>query len=217
MTQAMLPEFGDDATRVAGYTEPNHEVFARIFSPLSLPGGAHLKWSTASAAVDVHLSGTTRWDELDLSSRARGVDIGVPQQGAIDRRTVEELVRVLGGRTRYAHRTHFALWQGYGGEIDSQLHDESVLIPPGGLSYLCDGSFRLFTAELAWAQTRCHQRGFRFPVAVWPADEAFTLATALYQDSYYLSSDRRTLTLLQDAGVDALEISRDELLPSTGD
>lgn len=217
VTGVRFPHFGTDAARVAGYTEPGHEVFARVFSPLLFSAGTYAKWSAASASVGVELVGTTRWEEVCLAGRARGVDVGRPQQGTVDERTVEALISVLGARTQRARGTYFALWQGYAGEIDPQLYRESVLIPPSGDNYLFDGSFRLFHADLAWARTRCYEKRRRFPVAVWPADRSFVLATALYQDSYYLSADRRTLALLQEAGLDALEISREELLPSTGD
>jgi hypothetical protein len=145
------------------------------------------------------------------------VDIGVPQQGCIDERTVKDLIGVIRDRTRRADITHYALWEGYAGEIDSSLREQSEPIPAGEGHYLRDGSFRLFTSDLAWARSRCRERGYRFPVAVWPHDKAFTLASWLYQDSYYLSSDRETLALLQAAGLDVLQIAREDLLPSTGD
>lgn len=211
-----LPYFGQDVARVAGYTEPSHDVYSRIFSPLMLAGGKPLKWSRASALVGVQLLATTRWDELELASHGHAIDIGGPQQGTVDKSTVDAVIQVVGHKVR-SERAYFALWQGYAGELNPQLERESVLIPPHGENYLCDGSFRLFSAELVWARTRCYERRYHFPVAVWPEDRAFTLATALYQDSYYMSSDREVLALLQEAGVDALEISRDELLPSIGD
>jgi hypothetical protein len=204
-------------TRVAGYTEPHHEVVARIFVPLSMADGGYLTWSGAARSLGIDLTATTRWDELADAARARGVDIGVPQQGCIDERTVKDLIGVIRDRTRRPDVTHYALWEGYAGEIDSSLREQSEPIPAGEGHYLRNGSFRLFTSDLAWARSRSRERGYRFPVAVWPHDKAFTLASWLYQDSYYLSSDRETLALLQAAGLDALQIAREDLLPSTGD
>lgn len=211
-----FPEFGQDPSQVSGYTARNHEVFSRIFSPLVLGHQAFLPWSAAAASVGLELRATTHWDELQAAARTHQVNVGRLQQGTVDESTVRALVQALDRGTGTAS-TYFALWRGYGGEVDRQLTAESVSIPPDGRNYLCDGSFRLFKSELAWAQTRCYEQGYRFPVAIWSEDHVFVLATALYQDSYYLSSDRRTLGRLQEAGVDALEIDRNGLLPSTGD
>jgi hypothetical protein len=211
-----LSRFDADVSLVAGYTEPRHAVFARVFVPLIVAEGRYLPWSAAASAVGVELVGTTHWDELRLAAEARAVDIGTPQQGTVDASTINALMRVLAqaGSTRMSH---FALWEGYAGEIDASIHDQSTGIPQGVGHYLLDGSYRVFTGELGWAETRCAENGYRFPVAVWPDDGSFALASARYQDSYYLSADQQTLSLLQRAGVDALEITRDEPLPSTGD
>lgn len=132
MTQVTFPNFGKDTARVAGYTDADHEVFARVFSPLSLPGGSYLKWSVAAASVGIELSATTRWYEIDAASRVLEISIGWPQQGTLDEESVDVLIRVLTDRAQHASSTHFVLWQGYGGEIDRQVYEESVLIPSSG-------------------------------------------------------------------------------------
>jgi hypothetical protein len=116
-----------------------------------------------------------------------------------------------------ATQTRFALWEGYAGEIDAPLHDATVPVPATGQGFLCRGSYRLFTARLDWVLTRTDQQHFHFPAAIWPTDRFFVLASALYQDSLYLSCSRETFTTARAAGLDLLEIDPDMSLPSRGD
>jgi hypothetical protein len=127
---------------------------------------------------------------------------------------VRALVDVLGTLTRTPHTTHFALWSGFADEVSS-LRERSRPIPATGDNFLADGSFIEVIDDLSWAVMRSDEDGHRFPVAMWPADGAFVVATAPYHDSLYLSADVATVGALRTRGVDVVVIDRDAGLPST--
>lgn len=213
-----LPGFDPDTSKVSGFTEPGHEVYARLFLPFELCGTRqYLLWRVAAEQAGLPLGALTTWDDLQQAA-GRNPAWELPR-ATIDDTTARALVKALARQSRdgAAAPTWFALWEGYTGEIDASLRDVTTLIPATGQTFLCDGSYHLLTARLDWALTRTRHRRVHFPAAIWPTDRSFVLATALYQDSFYLSCSRETFATLQAAGLDLLEIDPDVPLPSRGD
>ena len=213
-----LPGFGWDTSKVSGFTEPGHEVNARLFLPLARQGAQqYVPWRVASEQVGLSFGALTTWDELVRA--ADGDPAWEIPRGTVDDATARALTGALARPSTdgAAVSAWFALWEGYAGEIDTSLHDATTPIPATGQNFLCDGSYRLLTAPLGWALTRTDQQRLHFPVAVWPADRSFVLASAIYQDSFYLSCSRETFTVVRAAGLELLEIDPDMPLPSRGD
>lgn len=212
MTVTELPAFGLDPALVAGYTEPGHEVYARVFLPLGISGTErYLPWSQVAEQVGIPLSPTLTAYTLLAAGAGGGARWELPS-GILDLATAQALVRALARESAAGHEAGFAVWEGYGGDMVSALLDASAPIPAAGLNYLQDGSFRLVHQDLAWLLPRLYPH--RAPVAFWTADHRTVLAGPLYLDSYYLSGDRATLTALRDADLDVLEIDRNTPLPA---
>ena len=212
MTGPELPAFGPDPTRIAGYTEPGHEVCARVFLPLEISGTERYRpWSQAARQAGIPLSPTLTGYTL-LSAGTGGTPRWELPSGILDIATAQALVRALTRDSTAGHEARFAVWEGYGGDIDPALHDVSAPIPATGQCYLQDGSFHLVHQDLAWLLPRLHPH--RAPVAFWTADRRVVLAGPLYLDSYYLSGDRATLIALREAGLEVLELDRDTPLPA---
>jgi len=219
VTVLELPDFGPDTSRVSGFTEPGHDVYARLFLPLAYPGSHHyIPWRVVVEHVGLSFDAYTTWDDVVRAAVDQGRGWELPR-GTVDDATARSLVGVLARQVAggVATSTCFALWEGHAGEIDAALRDSSAPVPATGENFLCDGSHRLFTARMDWALTRTDRQHFRFPAAMWPLDRSFLLASALYQDSYYLSCSRATFTAVRAAGLDLLEIDSDVPLPSRGD
>ena len=213
-----LPDFDPDVSRVSGFTEPGHEICARLFLPLARSGThRYIPWHVAAEQAGRALHALTTWDDL-----AHAADVGLawePPSGTIDDVTAQALVGALAQQLPdgAATSTRFALWEGHAGEIGAPLHDVITPVPASGQNFLCDGSFQLLTARLDWVLTRTDQHHCHLPAAIWPADRSFVLASALYQDSFYLSCSRTTFIAVRAAGLDVLEIDPEAPLPSRGD
>lgn len=213
MTATELPAFGPDPTRVAGYTEPGHEVYARVFLPLEISGTERYRpWSEAARQAGIPLSPTLTGYTL-LAADADGDPRWELPSGILDLATAQALTRALTRESAAGYEAGFALWEGYGGDIDSALLDASAPIPAAGLNYLQDGSFHLVHHDLSWLLTRVSPH-HHAPVAFWTADHRTVLAGPLYLDSYYLSGDQATLSALRGTDLEVLEIDRDTPLPT---
>jgi len=212
-----LPAFGLDRARVSGYTVHGFEAYARCLIPLETDNESYVRWSAVAAALGISLSPLTSWDDLKIAGRSSGVSVPRMQRGTVDSRTIERLIAGLGQGLTSSKQTYFALWDGYAAEVDGTLAQKSALIPIAEGNYLQDGSFRLFKADLTWVRERSAERGVRFPVAMWAEDGTFVWASALYQDSWYVSCGRAILDSMRGAGLDCLDIDRKDLLPSMGD
>ncbi len=213
-----LPRFGADRSKVSGFTEPGHDVYARVFVPLELSGtGQYIPWSIAARQTGTPLRALTTWDDVE---RAAGRDPAwqLPR-GTVDDRTARALVRALArqGQDGAQAPIQFALWEGYAGEIDGLRDVSPSAVPVTGHSFLGDGSFHLLTAPLDWVMTRTRSHRVHFPVALWPDDHAFVVATGLYQDSLYLSCSRELFAAARAAGLDLVDIDPDVPVPSRGD
>ncbi len=215
-----FPNFGPDISRVSGFIELGHDVYARLFLPLERTGTGHyVPWRVAAKRFGLVFDAYTTWDNLSLAVAAEtGIGWELPR-GTADDKTVHALVEAIATESVMgaATPTSFALWEGYAGDIDETLRESSIPIPATGANFLCDWSYRLLTARLDWTLTRTNEHRRRFPTAVWPADRSFVLASPPYQDSIYVSCSRAMFGAACAAGLDLLEIDPDAPLPSRGD
>jgi hypothetical protein len=215
-----LPRLGRDPEPVAAVTEPGHPVYARLFLPIAVSGSAapaYLPWTPAAAAVGLPLTATTTWDELTAPSRHPDPRWELPR-GTMDDSTAHAIVQAAGRAGVPAHApASFVVWEGYPGELTDDDLASSRRLPATGETYLHDGSFLLCERPLEWILSRTDTTWRHVPVAFWPQDRSFVVATCLYQDSLYVSCDDTLLAALRAAGLDVLPIERNLPLPSRGD
>jgi len=213
-----LPRFGRDLGRVSGYTTDDQEVAARVFAPLRIAGDSYVSWGSVADACGLALDGNLRWSELRRHLGGSSRLWPRPQAGTLDLDTIIRLMTVLAESTQVTDCTRFVLWEGYGGELLTGTPPGSVPISRSGGTFLQHmGACRLTVTELRWAETRSDEAGFRFPVAIWPADKSFVLAMPIYHDSIWLSCSRDTYAALEASGLEIAELSRHVPLPSEGD
>lgn len=215
----VVPAFAEDTRTVADYSTTDEPIVARIFIPLLMSTwGQFQDWSEAANMVGLTLTAHTRWSQI--SARAvsgKRADMGQPQMGTIDVRTVSKLLSALAPRASSGSSTRFALWTGYAGEMTDELEHQVTALPKGAGNYLGDGSYGIKVDDLSWASTRSLESGTHFPAAVWCPDLTFVLSCPIYQDSCFLTCDQATLARLQALGVEAFAIDRGAPVPSEGD
>jgi len=214
-----VPSFGLDLDRVVAYSTADQPIVGRLFVPLETSvWGAYQSWTDAARIAAVELTATTRWTDIRAAAAQRAFEVGRPQVGTINRQAIQTLVSVLGRVVSDTRQTRFALWGGYGGEIDAALREEIRQIPKRDRgSFLSDGSYVAIQRDIDWAVGRSLEAGFRFPVAMWSPTLDFVVAAPIYQDSYYVTCGSEIFEGLRAGGLEVLEIDRELVLPSEGD
>lgn len=212
--EALLPRFGRSEQHVSGYTEPGHEVYARLFTPLALPDGRQTSWASVAEEVGLSLHSEITWGEISGVVSGRSLDVH-PTEGYLYQETVSRILSGLAPAGEISFdESLYALWEGYAGELDERLIADSIEIPSRETGFLRDGAFRLLRSTPSWALTRTVIQRVHFPAAFWSPDRHFVLAAPLYHDSYYLSASRALFDRLVAEGSELLEIDRETVLPS---
>lgn len=205
-----LPSFSQDFLATSAYV-PTHTVGAtnRIFLPLTYVNSDQvLSWSTLAEEVGVPLSSETVLTDLLEKS---GIEVEHPQANA-PLVWVTTFLSSIAEAAKPEVPVIFAAWPGYAGDgaLGQEIHVSESRIGPWRTA---DLSFTRGPLSLLEEASRCHDR---FPVYVWSLDLKMVLSCPLYSDSLFLTSSV-TLDHLSSHGIEAVGMSRNVPLPTTGD
>ena len=238
----VLDALGPFAT-FEGIVPPLFEAAVRILHPASDDAGESLRWHEVAERAGTVLHPLAQWDDLSGHDRT----FGAPRLGELDLDELAAIADVLAGATTTPERCSAAFWEGTGvistivlGSRDvpddrsaaarasgSGRHViprlESIALPQRE-SLLVDLDVRalvdpawaldagLATADGTVAQT---------PLALWPEDRAWYLASEIDFDSTLIGGSEelvaRILALADRGVIEALRLPASVDLTSTGD
>lgn len=238
----VLDALGPFAT-FEGLVPPLFEAAVRILHPASDDAGQRLRWREVAERAGTVLHPLAQWEDLSRHDRS----FGAPRLGELDLDELAAIADVLAGATTTPERCSAAFWEGTGvistvvlGSRDvpedrnaaarasgsgrrviSRL--ESIALPQRE-SLLVDLDVRALV-DPAWALDAGLATAdgivVQTPLALWPDDRAWYLASEIDFDSTLIGGSEelvaRILALADRGVIEALRLPASVDLTSTGD
>lgn len=244
--QWIAPRLTGDIGTVGGTVPSGYDAYVRIFHPVGGNGPTPVPWSVVAAANGRTMHALAQFHSISTAPRGRRAvmplpGIGEPDVGALDPESLRTLCDILTPYTADATHCYFGVWEGHGGlggnrssssvafatigepaPLPREAPHEWQLDLTGPTFELPFRVYHLFEGALPEALTIgewVHEDWFlpQPPNLMWPADQAWCVATEIDFDSTLVGGSGELIADLLHSTLEAWPVQLGDALTYDAD